>query len=440
MPYLFPLPLRGIGTLNVEALSSYIYRLAIAHGVSAGRLLTHILSWYGADHPEAREGLSSIRSTGDLSIYIRPNHGTLQMVNLLTHTTGNDRLRCGTFLALQDALDRSVKVFSRRVRWCQACMAEFSRLDDPGYFKLLWHLKAVTHCPTHGVKLIDKCAKCGSHQGSVGVRHNCTSCCECDAPLSQGLDATEMAASWVNHGADLIELVETIASDPNLAYPTKGVQNVLSAIFDKVWADEQEQKFWSLIPKDECICIVTGHQPVSLTTARRLAFRLGMRLPDLLAGIADTTSGVLEPTWTEVLPAEMRPKKRRKPRDRSKLLKKLHDVLSVHEKTRPPALKTIAREMDVSVGCLHYHFPTQARDIIEHHRSWREERQQRLRLEARSAALAFFTNKKYALERKSRKRALRVLRVETELPKNLLRQEIATALHAIRSDPKIVSR
>ena len=147
MPYLFPLSLRGVGTLDVEALSSYIYRLAIAHGVSTGRLLTHILSWYGADHPEAREGLSSIYSTGDLSIYIRPNHGTLQMVNLLAHTTGNDRLRCGTFLALQDALDRSVNVFSQRVRWCQACMAEFHKLDDPGYFKLLWHLKAVTHCP-----------------------------------------------------------------------------------------------------------------------------------------------------------------------------------------------------------------------------------------------------------------------------------------------------
>ncbi len=51
-----------------------------------------------------------------------------------------------------------------------------------------------------------------------------------------------------------------------------------------------------------------------------------------------------------------------------------------------------------------------------------------MRLKARSAILAFFTNEKYAFERKSRKHALRVLRAETGLPKNVLRQEIATVL------------
>ncbi len=313
MAYLFPVALRGVGTADIEAFGPYIHRLADAHGISAGRLLAHVVSWHAAEHPELQQCLAGLHSTTDLCIYVRPNHATQQLVEIFANATGNVELRCGTFLALQDALDRSMDTFTSHTCWCPACMREFEAMEDPGYFKLLWQLQAVTHCPTHGLPLRSTCAVCGSYQNGLGARSDCRTCKKCGSPLSEGQNVGDRAGSWENHGADLIELVELIASDSTLAFPASGVRSVLSAIFDEVWAKEHEGKFWELIPRDECISIVTGHQPVSLMTARRIAFRLGMHLSDLLAGTVTMTSEVLDPAWTSVLPQEMRPRKRRPP-------------------------------------------------------------------------------------------------------------------------------
>lgn len=434
MPYLLPLPLRGVGTPDVEAFGTYIHRLAIVHGVTTGKLLDHVLKWYAADHPEALNGLAGLQSTPDLCAYIRPNQATQQLVRILTHATGQKELRSGTFLALIDALDRSVGVFSARTRWCPSCMLEFEVVHDPGYLKLVWQLQAVTHCPTHGVLLRDKCTECGAHQSSFGKRNNCWTCCKCGEPLWRGVGSEEKSASWKTDGSDLIELVQLIANDPELTFPADGVRNALSAIFDKVWAQEQEGSFWELIPRDECINITTGHLPVSLTTARRLAFRLGIHLTDLLAGTVAMSPAVLDHAWTKVLPEEMRPRKRLRTHNKDKVREKLRGHLRRDEiSSEPLSLEVTARLADVSVGYLHYHFPTLARRVIERRREWIEKQQQMKRLKTRAAVLEFFTSEKYSLERKSRKNALRVLRAETYLPKNLLRQEIATVLQITRT-------
>lgn len=426
MPYLFPLSLRGLGTADVEAFGLYLHRLAAEHGISTGKLLERIVAWHTAEHPELQEGLASLRSNVDVCVYVRPNHTTQLLIDMLDHATGEKKLRCGTFLALQGALDRSMEVFSRRTRWCPSCMLEFKAVDDPGYFKLLWQLKAITHCPTHGTALRDTCAVCGSYQGGLRRRHDCRTCVKCGEPLSKGLNSSDHANSWESQGADLIELVELIASNPELTFPANKVRDVVSAIFDKAWAGEQEGQFWKLIPRDECVAIVTGHQPVSLTVARRIAFRLGVCLSDLLAGTVTMTSEVLNPDWTSTLPSEMRPRKRRPVRDKNKILEQLRYALLVKDTLCPPALEEMARVVGVSVGYLHYHFPTMAKMIIERHKAWLEDHKQKMRLQARSVVLSFFTSEKYACERKSHKHALRVLRAETGLPKNLLREEIAT--------------
>lgn len=431
MPILFSLPMRGLGTQDVEALSSYIHRLAIAHGVSAWQLLKQILARYRLGAPETIEATSSIDSSGDMNVYIRPNLATAQLVKILSQATRDESLRCGTFLALSDALDRSAGTFAPRMRWCPACMGEFQASKDGGYFKLVWQLEAVTHCPTHRTRLLNQCGACGSHQSSRRMRRDCTSCGTCGSPLStrpKSQHSWEPLESWKHVGTDLVGLVASIAENPRLAYPADGVRNVLSAIFDRAWANGEEEKLWELVPKNECIGIVEGHQAVSLTTARRIAFRLGMRLPDLLAGTVDATTGMLDPTWTATLPSEMRPKKRRRSHDKHWALGEIQRVLALHKNKPPPPLEQVAREIGISVGYIHYNFPVQAKQIIKRHKAQCEEERVHKRLRALASAVSFFYSERYAHEVKSRKNALRVLRASTGLPKNLLREGIAEAI------------
>ncbi len=434
MAYLFPLALRGSNSDEVEAISSFIYRLAITHGVSAWKLFERAGSWYSAAVPTAAHTLELLRNSPDIAILVRPNNLSQTVVDMLTHVTGNQNLRSGTFLSLRHALDRSVATFAKTLRWCRACMREFVAAGDPGYFKLVWHLASVTHCPTHRTPLVDRCSNCGSVQRGVGSRKDCTSCFGCGQALADG-PTQERWSSWNHGGGDLVQLVRAIGTDPQLAFPQNGVREVVARIFDNVWNREQELQFWSVIPRDECLGIIDGQIPVTLLTARRLAFRLGIPLVDLLSGtVANSAAGILSPEWTASLPSDMRPKKRVTRRNRSAVIDRLEDILRSQRAEKPISLKELANKLSISVGFLHYHFPQRARDVIQRHAEWRLEERQRKVREARAAALAFFTNDRYMNEPKSRKHALRVLRQETGLPKNLLRQEIGTALQVLGYD------
>lgn len=418
----------------MEALSSYLQRLAIAHGVSIWKLLDRLRSWYRRDHPDFTDHLEGAFSSPDLSVFVRPNKTTQQIVAMLEYVTGSKELRCGTFLPLIGALNRSVGLFAERPRWCPACMGEFERTDDRGYLKLLWLLKPITHCPTHGISLHHKCGECGARQRTSKFKPHFTRCSECETKFSGVLETQELQSTWSYEGADLIQLVETIASDGQLVFPAGGIQRMISALFDKVWTEGEELRFWKILPRDECLSIASGDEPATLATARRLAFRISVPLPLLLMGQVELTSGVLDPEWTKELPKEMQPKRRRKRRDRDLILRKLKQTISRHEKS-PLSLKQAAKKVGVSVGCLQYHFPAQSRDIVTAYLEWKTEQQNRKRIEARAAAMAFFTSDRYGRHPRSKKQALRSLRKETGLPKNILREAIALVSKVITIEP-----
>ena len=118
MAYLFPIPLRGVGTTEVEGFGTYLHRLAIAHSISTGKFLAHVVSWYTSTHTEQQYNLATILATEDTCVFVRPNQTTEQLVEILTAATGMPNLRSGTFLALKDALERSMRTFVTRLRWC----------------------------------------------------------------------------------------------------------------------------------------------------------------------------------------------------------------------------------------------------------------------------------------------------------------------------------
>jgi hypothetical protein len=80
---------------------------------------------------------------------------------------------------------------------CPLCLAE----DDVPYFRLAWRFAFLTHCPSHGCLLIDRCPSCSNLLWPVNIRHIvgnrphdfsiCESCGErldvhvCETPLLQ---------------------------------------------------------------------------------------------------------------------------------------------------------------------------------------------------------------------------------------------------------------
>ncbi|WP_455387578.1 TniQ family protein [Petrachloros mirabilis] len=424
MPFLLPLAVRGAGTVDIECIGAHIQRLSVTHGVSAARLLEDSFRWYGISNRAARAHLPAFKANGGLAVYARPNATSKAILEVLTAATGRPELRSTTFLPVADALHRSSRTFSPQLRWCSACMDEFRVTGDPGYFKLSWLLLDITHCPVHGVALVDRCPHCHSHQGGLGYKTDCRRCQSCGEELGRLPDNRSLAPSWDHPAGDLIDLVALIANDHSLHFPADGVRAVVSHLFDSAWASQDELRLWKRLPQHECINLANGEMPISLLVARRVAYQLDMRLTDLLAGDIGAASHVLDPSWTGTLPKALAPRSRGPARSRKKVLKTVVDLLNEYGTSNPPPLRTVAEKVGVSVGYLAHHFPVVARDVTQRHREWLAQAMEAKHQKARLEAFSYFQRIGYSEEHYSRKNALRVIRKRTGLPKNLLRDEI----------------
>jgi hypothetical protein len=205
------------------------------------------------------------------------------------------------------------------------------------------------------------------------------------------------------------------------------VQGALNEMLDRAWGSTTASELWKLVPRDEFLSVACDVTPLTLTKVRRLAFRLGVRVTDLLSGSAKEAPGVLDPTWTSPLPKVMRPKKRVPRHDLHRLRIALDAAVRRSRGSFPPSLRKVAQELSVTGGCIRHHFPVHANELLLRFDSWRKRESARKLKEAQSAAARFVASASEPSELTA-KGALRLLRRETKLPKDLLRREIARAL------------
>jgi len=163
MTGLFPIPLRGIGTPLVESLSSFVLRLAFAHGVSTRQLLTAIsavrapglLNGYSDFAATTAEKVSALVSQSDVA------HGTLLRFRYVLSTNANESI-----------------VPTRR--WCSSCIADDLDKGDSGYDPLIWSIRSVSMCPKHDCWLVSACPHCMSPQQYLpyggATRTHCNRC------------------------------------------------------------------------------------------------------------------------------------------------------------------------------------------------------------------------------------------------------------------------
>lgn len=426
MPRLFPVEPRALGTADVEGLSSYITRLATDHAISTTKLMEFVSAMGAETGASCPLGARTVQ----IPNLVRPNQTTEQLVNLLSVAAGLDRelLESTTFLALTASLDRGMGEFSADFRWCPGCMAESIAAGTPGYFKLQWHLRDIGHCATHRLLLVDRCPHCGNHQRSTYRSRDCAYCVVCSGALGIISERPTRIASWDHDSSDLLSLVAQISAAPGLRFPEQGVRKALRHLFEEAWDAEEEERFWAMIPRDECLAYTTEDcsRPMTLQSARRISYRLDMPLVDMLAGLTKGPTRTFDTGWNRDLPAPLRPNPRRRFPNRKLLLVRLQEFLQ-SDQTPPPSLRAVARALGVSVGGMRYHFPDQSQRIVEQYQAWRLAERQRKNLSARAAALSYWVEQLRTPSDSaySRKRALRELRASTGLPKELLRREIS---------------
>jgi hypothetical protein len=427
---LFSIPLRGAGTSEVESFASYIHRIAFEHGLFVGELLRYIYknspndSHFDVDVP-------------DVPKYVRPGEllRPSRLVDAYVRMTGamtSQNLRQSSLWFLDEPLGRSANEVVKGFRWCPECFEEMLVLGDEPYFKLVWHLSVISHCPHHKTPLVSNCQFCGCGQTSYRKQCLLVQCQKCGENLSSrkiGLVDSDIEPSWEASGNDVFQLLGDLSVLPVLNLPKDGVARSLSDVFDYYWRTERDRELYRLIDRDLLLRIIEHRQSVSLKVARRLAYRLGVSLYALLSGEAANSSLLLNPDWVQEFPPGFAPVEHKKPHDHAKIVKALRGI--VEGSFAPPSKKQVALQLGVSIGYLEYRFAALMARIVKNHHDLAESERLHRKLQARRAALEYFVAPKYELAPKSRKQAYKILRQDTGLPKFMLKEAIKDAYSAV---------
>jgi len=160
---LYNIPPIGVGTMEVESLTSYIARIADAHCVETGTLVNEILitelkkeGIYKEENIFAVYRNQTSKFNG-LSVTASKN------AKIMNRLCGRDNLENLTLNKYKNILT-DTRLLKVNKSWCPYCVAD---MKETQYEKLIWNISLVDTCHIHNVKLVDTCQKCGANQKHI---------------------------------------------------------------------------------------------------------------------------------------------------------------------------------------------------------------------------------------------------------------------------------
>lgn len=151
----------GIGTAEVESLSSYISRIARQYYVAPNKLLKVCVEKYFGSSTYLSEVGYSINSCKNINGLDKIAEASLSSIEF---ATGRNDLIYTTLLKWRHIL--SLNQMKTNRAWCPFCLQSDLENKSPIYERLLWKINIIESCPIHNQNLIDVCPHCKSSQSN----------------------------------------------------------------------------------------------------------------------------------------------------------------------------------------------------------------------------------------------------------------------------------
>ena len=390
MPHsrLYSLEPLGVGTAQVESLTSYLARLAFAHQVSVSCLLL------GEIAPAFRRPKTKSAFFGTLNYgLLRANDLNKELIWILQRLTGRLELPYLSILPWAEIMATSETVRHHRA-WCSGCLEEQRSAGEVVYEPLWWSFQSIAICPRHNQALQTRCPHCLKEQHPwLAPRSNAGYCSACQTwlgivpdPQDLKLPAmTDFELSWQHW---LVEAIgELLAAGPDLRHIPLQERLVAGLSNSCAQVAEGNVRNFAKILATHNLNISTsrlknwlrGEKRPPLRTLLQLCFCLRIKPLALL-----TTRTALKESAslrTLAFPAEIKPKRVKPALIKDQLEKSIKAIVAADEDP-PPSLSQVSRQLNVAgtTSLLRY-FPEQCAIIVERYRAYRQtQKQERLRL------------------------------------------------------------
>ena len=299
---LYPLLPAGVGTGNIESLTSYITRLAQAHDVSTNTLLAKYLRLRFLQAKLA----GTLETSEEWKRHFLEDAHTLNgmtervsdWIFALEESTGVDNLRYLT-MAVWKGLFSSQGLLRSRRAWCAACYHEWQASGQVIYEPLLWALADVSLCLIHQRTLTQSCPHCGGRPHVLRPRSRPGCCPLCNHWLGSEIhqepgsssDAVSDGARFLTEGIARLLAIAPLLQQP----PSKDIMwaNLQGCVRDL--AGGNASTFARATGLSTCVLIFwfTERKLPAFTTLNRLCYRLGTPLFRLLT----ERLGAGDPDW-----------------------------------------------------------------------------------------------------------------------------------------------
>jgi hypothetical protein len=168
----------GVGTGEVESITSYLSRLANAHTVSTWALLRSEIGprlFHTASVLRSRLG-ELVATTG--AAFNGENATSRNLVSILQSLTCREDLHRLTMGFCRGFISSRFLVGVNQT-WCPDCLREWKLQNRPIYWPLLWQVMAVKICPRHRLALHTACPFCGREFYPLAAHGNPGHCGRC---------------------------------------------------------------------------------------------------------------------------------------------------------------------------------------------------------------------------------------------------------------------
>ena len=429
MKELLPLKLEGQGSADVEALPSFLYRLSYVHRFSVGEFVRALQRCAVRDGVVNEDFQTKHFLPREL---VRPGKLT-NRIRLLLDTYTDQDIGQSYLWILGKTLGVSNGETVKHVRWCPECFDEMRRLGAACYWKLVWFMNSVDCCPTHRISLVSKCNKCGENQDTFVRLRPISYCQNCGSDLVKQINPNSfkgLKPSWKALGIDVVKLLDDCSKADPEDVRQNGAWLSIKEILDYLYEEGREAELYGSMTRDEILALRFRQRPISLLSARRIAYRLGISLFDFLAGNGARVTRTLNGEYFCILPPgflEATPKTKKDHKAYFRKAKRFLDTCDA-----PPTVAAVAAHLQVSKGFLEYRYIQLVEKIVLERSEFKTRQKLVLRGRATSEALNFFLGIGYSPVRFSKREANKVIRDRTGIPKSIVEPAVDVAFSALQ--------